>query len=40
MPGHVATPEQRRRALVTGVVLAVLAVAVYAVIMLKFAASA
>ena len=40
MPGHVATPEQRRRAVITGVVLAVLAVAVYAVVMLKFVTNA
>ena len=38
MPGHVATPEQRRRAVVTGIVLAVLAVAIYAIVVLKFVA--
>ena len=37
---HEPTPEQRRRAVVTGVVLAVVATAVYAVVMLKFAGSA
>ncbi len=36
MPGHVATPEQRKRAVITGVVLALLAAGVYAVVLLKF----
>ena len=39
MPAHVATPAQRRRAVITGAVLAVLAVAVYAVVVLKFMAN-
>ena len=33
---HEPTPEQRRRAAVTGAVLALLAVAVYFVVVLKF----
>ena len=37
---HEPTPEQRRRAVVTGVVLAVLAAAIYAVVMLKFVSNA
>lgn len=39
MAGHVATPQQRKRAAVTGAVLALLAVAVYAVVVLKFVAN-
>ena len=40
MAGHVATPGQRKRAVVTGIVLAVLAAAVYVVVLLKFVANA
>jgi hypothetical protein len=39
MPGHVATPEQRKRAVVTGVVLALVAASVYAVVVFKFFAA-
>jgi len=39
MAGHVATPEQRRRAVVSGIVLAVLAAAIYAVVVLRFIAN-
>jgi len=39
MAGHIATPEQRRRAVVTGIVLAVLAAAIYAVVVLRFIAN-
>ena len=34
--GRKPTPEQRRQALITGVVLAVLALAVYGVVILKY----
>lgn len=34
--GHKPTASQRRQALITGVVLAVMALAVYAVVILKF----
>ena len=35
--GHKPTPEQRRRAIVTAVVLAVMVVGIYLTYMLKFA---
>lgn len=35
--GHRPTPEQRRRAVVSAVVLALLAVGIYATVVLKFA---
>jgi hypothetical protein len=34
--GHKTTPEQRKQAIITGVVLAVLALAVYGVVILKY----
>ena len=36
--GHKPTPAQRRNALITGVVLAVMALAVYGVVLLKYMA--
>jgi len=33
---HKPTPEQRKQAIITGVVLAVLALAVYGVVVLKY----
>ena len=39
MPVHIATAQQRKRAIVTGIVLAALAVAIYLVVVLKFMAS-
>jgi hypothetical protein len=34
--GHKPTPNQRKQALITGVVLAVMALAVYGVVILKY----
>jgi len=39
MTGQTATPQQRKRAIVTGLVLAGLAVAIYAVVVLRFVAN-
>ena len=40
MEGHKPTPSQRRHALVTGIVLAVMALAVYGVVILKYVTAA
>ena len=35
-PSHKPTPEQRKHAILTGIVLAVMALAVYGVVILKY----